>query len=183
MVDLIVSLALASAAVASSGVLATTASRVNTEAGRRSQATSLADREMEALRDFRNTEENAGTDWNNIWTGFTPDSNPGVCVTGYMQRQAQPSPTPAPNGQPTWRAWKFVPAGSLTAYTAANAGEASGSLFDTEYNSFSRSIKICDVSSQLSTTHTASVTVTEQWREANGQRQVVERTLLSDWSE
>lgn len=167
MVDLVVSLALLSSAVASSGLLATTSARVNTEAGRRSQATALADRELEAVRDYRLTSEKAGTTWDNMWPNFSGSG----CTSFYMQRSGD-----------DWNP-VAVSAGSFTGYTSANAGETDAK-FDNEYSSFSRLVSMCDgsgIHSGLS--NAVEVTVTEEWNESNGQRKVQERTVLTDWNQ
>ena len=165
MVDLVVSMALLSSAVASAGLLSTTSARVNTEAGRRSQATALADRELEAVRDFRLASEKTGTTWDTMWPGFSGTG----CTSFYMQRSGDN--------------WNPIPAGVLTPYTSANAGETDPK-FDNEYSNFSRLITMCDgsgIHSGLS--NAVEVTVTEQWGESNGQRKVQERTVLTDWNQ
>lgn len=176
MVDLIVALALVSAAVTSSGLLATTSARVNTEAGRRSQATALADREIEAIRDYRTQSEKNGLAWESgasvMWPSLRTSGD--NCISFEVKRTGS-----------TWALQNVhAPGGSGTplAYTAANAGETSGGLYDTEYSAFSRVDTVCDVSAKLGTTNTVSVKVLEEWQEANGTRQVEERTILTDWA-
>src|SRR5438309_3400985 len=87
LVDLVVALAVMSMAVASAGALATTASRTGSEAGRRTQATDLAGREMEALHNYRDSIMSSGQPWSNVIPASGAGYNPAThCANFVMQR-------------------------------------------------------------------------------------------------
>ena len=175
MIDVGVAMALMALAVGSAGTLATTAARVGGEAGRRTQATALATRELEALRSYRDTQQ--ATTW----------PFQAGCQFYTMRQQGE-----------DWQAVPVSPSGSnyprdyLQAYTAAD--EASSPNFTAASEGFSRVIKMCsgrdfDVNSQayLPTVNTnpnvKNVEVIVRWEEGNGSRDVKFHTVLTKWSQ
>lgn len=180
LVDLIVALALLSAAVAGAGWLSTTTAQVNAEAGRRSQATALASRELEGLRAMRDTAELSGG-----WATSVLAQN--GCHT-YVMHLNQVT-----------RLWTAVPAATPQPYTAASSGGSSlpQSNFNADYSRFSRLTKLCSANDyqqpgsppagNVTASSSSSVlTVTEvvQWTEAHGPtRQVTMNTMLTDFKQ
>lgn len=181
LIDVVVALALLSSAIASAGVISTTSSQTNAEAGRRSQAMALAQREMEGLRVVRDTaQRNTGG-----WVALSGTST--SCSSFTVLRNAA-----------TWSIGGLAGAegDGLVPYTASNSGE--NSTFETQNQGFRRLITACPAtdyrqSDSTSTnptgtlTGTAStnvynVTVTVKWKESNGpDKQVSFRSIFSNW--
>jgi type II secretory pathway pseudopilin PulG len=182
LVDVIIGFALMSSSIASAGVIATTSSRTNAEAGRRSEAMALAQREIEGLRIVRDTSER-GT------SGWTPlSANNSTCNTFTIYRSGS--------------AWSIGGTGGANAdglvpFTAANTGE--NSAFETQNNLFRRLITACPATDYAQSDATSlnpngplvgtastkvyNITVTVKWPEGAGDKQVTVRSIMSDWKQ
>lgn len=182
LVDLVVALALLSSSVASAGILSTASSRSSNEAGRRSQATALADRELEGLRSIRDQTEH-GADPAIGWTATAP-FNSSVCLDVTLK---QSGTLPSVSWIPT----------TVTAPQAYVATDFVPSLTGTSpyQTAFKRMVRLCPTNeyqqananmtvaklSPAATPHAFTVAVTVTWDEGNGTRQVVLNSLLSDY--
>ena len=181
LVDLVVALALLSSSVASAGILSTTSSRSSNEAGRRSQATALADRELEGLRSIRDQTEH-GADPAVGWTATAP-FNSSVCHEVTLKQSGTlpsvswiPTTVTAPQA---YAATDFVP--SLTGTSPYQAAfKRMVRLCPTnEYQQANANMTVAKLSP--ATPHAFTVAVTVTWDEGNGTRQVVLNSLLSDY--
>lgn len=181
LVDLIVALALLSSSVASAGILSTASSRSSDEGGRRSQATALADRELEGLRSLRDQAERAADD-SVGWSQTSPfDVNSCHQVT-----LRQTGILPEIN-------WVIADAAITVpqAYINTDFVPINNNAYLT---SFKRMVRLCPTNEFQQTNtgmtvaqsapampHAFTVVVTVTWDEANGTRQVVLNSLLSDY--
>jgi type II secretory pathway pseudopilin PulG len=190
LIDLIVALALLGSAVAAAGALSTASAQVNAEAGRRTQATGLATRELESLRALRDTAERNGSGWDSVPV-FAQTPVGGYYTTGanscrsfYMKL--------------TGSTWTTVPATNPVAFTAANAGDTTAN-FTFDYGNFSRMTTICPATDyqqtdsqsavpigplapQFSSSHIYTVSEVVTWSEPRQPLQEVRmNTILSDW--
>lgn len=161
-------LALLSMAVAASGALSSASARINIEAGQRSQATALADRELEAIRLVRANLQNTDA----LWSSYAPA--PGVCADYVMRRSGddwvavtQPDATPVP-------------------YDAANSGESA--TFVNNFSGFSRNLHVCGRAIRTGSgvtgvdiTNLVTVTATVTWNTAKVTNKVTSHTMLTDW--
>ena len=173
MVDLVVAMALLSMAVSSAGALATTSSRVGGEAGRRTQATALATRELEGLRNLRDTSLRVSqSDW-----PFAAG-----CQYFVMARQGA-----------NWTMQPRQNTNDLKAYDPAD--DNNDTQYDTSQRpgglgSFRRIVRACDGrdynanSGSYSTNNIADVKLIEvivAWDEDKDSRQVELHTVLTRW--
>ena len=185
LVDLVVALALLSSSVASAGILSTASSRSSDEAGRRSQATALADRELEGLRSIRDVAEH-GADDTIGWTA-TPPFDVSSCHQVTLKQVVTVSGTgwtiadhtAVANTPEAYAQFDFVPA--LTTPSSYKTA-------------FKRLVRLCPTNEYKqadstrtvqqttpSIAHAFTVAITVSWDEANGTRQVVLNSLLSDY--
>ena len=171
MVDFVVAFALLSLGTASAGVLATTSARVGGEAGRRTQATALATRELEGLRTHRDTLQRTGQA--NLWDSVQASGVDPNCKTLIVRRDSSDAwSTLAPNNN--------LP----TAYTAADEEG-----FD-KWSTFRRMVTLCrghdydaDVSSYPSSNDVYHVKAEVVWDEGhNVERKVSFTTILTTWN-
>lgn len=183
MVDLIVALSLLSLSVTSAASVATTSTRVNGEAGRRSTATGLADREIEALRAYRDNALRAGRDWSTMWVSSSGQvAAPGTCLQFYMARSGN-----------TWGLANLTSPPNPEAYAAANAPDiqepssGGGMAFPTtSFQGFTRIDSVCPYTdaipgSSQTVDNSVMVIVDVFWQEAGGpQRKVELRSILTD---
>lgn len=177
MVDLIVALSLLSLSVTSAASVATTSTRVNTEAGRRSVATGLADRELEAVRAYRDNAVRAGKAWNTVWVDSQGNApQPGTCLQFFMIR------SPVPSGN-TWVMNGLSSPPNPEAYQSSNAPDVANI---SSYQGFTRIDSVCPVTdaipgSSQKVDNTIMVVVDVLWQEASGpQRKVELRSILTD---
>jgi len=177
LVDLVVALELLSSSVASAGILSTTSSRSSDEAGRRSQATALADREIEGLRSLRDQTEHSA-DGTVGWTATVP-FNATACTQVTLKQSG--------TGWIVANAAATVP----QAYLSTDFLPISSNPYLT---SFKRMVRLCPTNeyrqanssmtvakSTPATPHAYTVAVTVTWDEGNGTRQVVLNSLLTDY--
>ncbi len=166
LVDLIVSMALLSLAVASTGAVATTANKVTTESGQKSQATALATREIEAFRTYRDTHALANEDWATYMPPAGTAADGAGCTQFYMRR--------------TGTRWTAIPAASPIVYDSANSGEPGDETFDNTYKTFDRIMKLCPTGEDK----VMSVDATISWQVGTGpHRTVTLRTLIAAWKQ
>ncbi len=171
LVELVVALALMAMSITSAAALASVSSKTSGEAGRRSQAVALADREMEALRAYRDSELR---DTATFLDGITG------CANDQAHQWIMRPSVAGPGG------WSKATVASPTAYSS---GALDGTSLDINgnsvnfgqiYSSYSRMLTICDANGD---SHTKNVQVQVNWTESNGTRQVIERTVLTDWTQ
>ncbi len=160
MIDLMVALTLLALALASAGALATSASRSGNEAGRRTQATMLAGRELDAFRNYRDSVAKLGQPWAGIPSG---NCNPGSGASFIMQR-----------GTANGSGWNLIVPSDGNPVAYSNSDESG---FAT-YNGFTRLITVCD---QPSNVNSKTVQVNVYWDENNGQRHVTFSTMITNW--
>lgn len=183
LVDIVVALALLSSAIASAGVISTTNARTNSEAGRRSQAVALAQREFEGLRVYRDTSKRGTSGWVPLSPNSVSCSNFTVLRTNEV-----------------WSIGGIAGAATdgLVPYTAANTGETA--TFESQNNGFRRIITACpakdyaqsDAAStnptgplnSTASTNVYNVTVTVRWQESKGpDQEVLFRSILTNWKQ
>lgn len=160
MIDLIVALTLLALALASAGALATAATRSGNEAGRRTQATVLAGRELDALRNYRDSVARLGQPWAGIPSG---NCSPGNGAHFIMQR-----------GSTNGSGWNLVIPSDGNPVAYSDADEPG---YNT-YSGFSRLVTVCD---QPGNANAKTVQVNVFWDEANGQRNVTFSSMLTNW--
>ena len=171
MVDLVMAFALLSLATTSAGVLATTSARVGGEAGRRTQATALATRELEGLRTLRDTLQRSGQ--GNLWDYIQVAGTSSTCKTVIVRRDSSDS-------------WSTA-APTNNTHTAYSANDEEG--FD-KWSPFRRMVTICpgrdynaDISSYPDSNEVYHVLVEVAWDEGhNVERKVSFTTILTTWS-
>lgn len=181
LVDLVVALALLSSSVASAGILSTASSRSSDEGGRRSQATALADRELEGLRSLRDQAEHGADD--SVGWSQTPPFDVNSCRQVTL-RQAGILP------EINWVIADAAPT-APQAYINTDFVPINGDAYLT---AFKRMVRLCptndfrQANTDMTVTksapaipHAFTVVVTVTWDEANGPRQVVLKSLLSDY--
>ncbi len=160
LIDLMVALTLLSLALASAGALATAATRSGNEAGRRTQATMLAGRELDALRNYRDSVAKLGQPWAGVPSG---NCNPGSGASFIMQR-----------GSSNGSGWSLVVPSDGNPVTYSDSDEPG---FAT-YNGFTRLITVCD---QPGNVNAKTVQVNVYWDESNGQRHVTFSSMITNW--
>lgn len=161
MIDLLVALTLLALALGSAGALATAATRSGNEAGRRTQATMLAGRELDAFRNYRDSVAKLGQPWAGIPSG---NCNPGNGANFIMQR-----------GSSNGSGWSLVAPsdGSPVAYSDADEPN-----YSANYGGFSRLVTLCDMPGNI---NAKTVQVKVYWDESSGQRQVTFSTMITNW--
>ncbi len=182
LVDVIIGFALMSSSIASAGVIATTSSRTNAEAGRRSEAMALAQREIEGLRIVRDTSERGTGGWVPL------SANSSTCNSFTLIRSGS-----------TWAigGTSGANADGLVPFTAANSGE--NSTFETQNNLFRRIVTACPATDYAqsdaaslnpsgplvgtASTKVYNITVNVKWPEGIGDKQITVRSIMSDWKQ
>lgn len=158
LVDLVISIALIALSVTAAGALASTSSRNGGEAGRRSQATALATREMEAVRNYRDNLTRLGRPFSQL--------SPGNCRNFYMRKVA---------GSVDQTGWQLINTSSPVAYSNATAGEVG---YDS-YSSFSRIVRVCSTS--VLTPNQKNIHVIVSWDEGHGpKREVTFKSVIAE---
>lgn len=182
LIELVISLALLIAAVVASSRLINTASRGSAEAGRRSQATFLAEREFELVKNIRDGNITAGR---NAWQGLDLvdlGSASKDCIDFYMAGNGNASDP------------RFVKTNISTGTTRPYSSDDKLSATETDqfYSTFRRRVTMCE---DVNNTPGASlygrfdnnirrITVTVEWDEATGPpRSVQVANSLSNWSQ
>jgi type II secretory pathway pseudopilin PulG len=147
LVDLMIALALLSFAAASAGGLSTLTSRVNSESGRRSQAVALAAREVEAIRNYRDTGLAKGTNWDSMFPVTSGD-----CDTFYLTFDSSTN------------SWVYNPASTVpVSYTTTTDFPQASSA--AVYEGFYRIAKACTAVS--GDTKYKNVDINVYWEEGN----------------
>lgn len=172
LIDLIVAIALLAIAITSAGAFASAGARAGNEAGRRTQATALASRELEGLRAA--VDVNQRGNWPFPLSATSRDS--AGCETFVMRRSGD--------------GWAL--AAAATAQTYAAADENGNPDYDNIYSTFSRLVTACD-SRDFNPTNPPGlsgsrsplvkrVEVRVYWQEARGpQREASFNTVLTKW--
>lgn len=172
---MIIALALLALAIISTTALASVTSKANVEAGQRSQATALATRELEMLRAYRDNQVRSGA---GLFLPKVKCTAAGAKPYFIMQvpgSGTDPQPTPAAGSASS----------TLQAYTDSDgsglAANGTSTGYGTLYAGYSRIIKICNDSSDL-TDGTRELRVTVGWQTGNGPlRTVTLATVLTNW--
>lgn len=166
LIELVVAIAMLALAVVGSARLINSSVRASSEAGRRTQATTLATREFEALRNYRDMQEILGA---NPFAGLGPN-----CTTFVMRKNAN-------------RSWSVVPAATAQPYSQAEEGVSSTEFI--QFQPFNRIVELCPsqeynpiTGTSGPSTNVRKVTITVNWAETDGVPRNVEFvTLLTDW--
>lgn len=181
LIEVIIAIAVLALAMGSAGSLAATTTRVATESGRRTQATALASREVEALRDHRDRLAENTNPPRTLHQYFA--STPGATTTNaddchsFTMREDGTSAT-------GWSTESTPAFGNDVAY----AGTDFAANTDIEgVENYSRVVIVCpgedhdaDTGQFSISEHLYDVAVTVFWSESGGpQRQLTYRTMLS----
>lgn len=162
LIDVMIAMALLAFAVASAGILASSSARVGNEAGRRSQASALANQEIEALHNYRDRMGSTGAEF------FSSSVSCGSGVGYYMIN--------------TGGVWSMSAAvNTPQPYAASEFLDAATSKVD-----YARMFKLCDDGADF---NVKNVEVSVYWNEPNGpliagsnyNRRVLLRSILTNW--
>ncbi|HIA92335.1 TPA: hypothetical protein EYO12_04470 [Candidatus Saccharibacteria bacterium] len=182
LVELVISLALLLAAVIASSRLMNAAARSSAEAGRRTQATFLAEREFELIKNIRDGNITAGR---NAWQGLDLTdlgSATKECVNFYMDG----------NNNPNSPQFTKVNLGPDVTQQYDNNDRLSSSESGDSYATFSRKATMCeDINNTPGSTlngrydnNIRRITITVEWQESNGPTRSVEiANSLTNWSQ
>lgn len=177
LVDLIIAIALLAMAVAAAGIFATAATRIGSEAGRRTQATALASRELEGLRSYRDFLLKDGQPW--PFQGDQGSRDPQDCEKFVMRR--------AGSG---WQMQR-VTSGGPVPYTARD--ENNDTQYEEQFGDFSRLVTACDAPEYQpgaaapgnysgANSNIKRIEAKVYWQEQNGQiREVSFDTVMTNW--
>ena len=184
LVELVISLALLTFAVLGSSRLINAAARASGEAGRRTQATFLAEREFEMLRNIRDGNIASGSDaWDNLpvlVSGTTQD-----CEWFYMEV------APGAGSQPSWGV-SAMPLSATTTQPYDSSRDSLASESTELYAPFARRVEMCteinnDRNSLLHGQYDENIrriNVIVEWQEASGPPRTVKiSNIMTDWSQ
>lgn len=182
LVEVVIAIAVLALAMGSAGSLAATSTRVTTESGRRTQATALAAREAEALRNLRDALSVRTTDPRTLRQYF--ESNPGRSTAGGAPgcRSFVMAETIAGFG-----GWITVPTASYGQPVDFNANGFGPHMSIEGMENYSRVITVCpgedydSVDDNFSPSeHLYDVSVRVTWTESGGpERELTYRTMLA----
>ncbi|MFI5240538.1 MAG: hypothetical protein ACHQUB_02420 [Candidatus Saccharimonadia bacterium] len=183
LIDVIIAMALLSSTVASAGAISTLSSRVGDEAGRRSQAMALAERDLEGLREYRaEVMLTPGKTWADVFTNAV-DSSGNPCTSNFVMQVDATGWKPALCGLGHVSTFANAEA-SAVSYSGVNILDTIDPSIAVNYQAFSRlDIVQQNVNPATGVTDPNSeiVEVIVVWNEGNGMRSVQLNTVLANW--
>lgn len=187
LIEVVIAIALLAIAMAASGALATSTVRLTTESGRRTQATALAMRELEALRSHRDgiAERSSGENVSliaDLDEAVPPQGSGPRCYTFVMKHDDE-----------SGTGWRFEATSSYRATVAYETDDFSTSGEYAGYDNFQRMVELCETEEYRVELNDGvaqggfqasdllyDVAVTVQWAEAGPpMRELVYRSVLS----